>query len=55
MGQPEYDKTEEPMTGQLAAMGWTHLQGGPPGEPARPCATPGAGAGDDPAYPAPRR
>ncbi|MFF9570806.1 type I restriction endonuclease subunit R [Streptomyces sp. NPDC014685] len=34
MGQPEYDKTEQPLTKQLAAMGWTHLQGGPPGGPA---------------------
>ncbi|MFF4662830.1 type I restriction endonuclease subunit R [Streptomyces sp. NPDC001282] len=34
MGQPEYDKTEKPLTMQLAAMGWTHLQGGPPGDPA---------------------
>ncbi|MEV8227654.1 type I restriction endonuclease [Streptomyces sp. NPDC079167] len=30
MGQPEYDKTEKPLTGQLTAMGWTHLEGGPP-------------------------
>uniref|UniRef100_UPI003C7A4B06 type I restriction endonuclease subunit R n=1 Tax=unclassified Streptomyces TaxID=2593676 RepID=UPI003C7A4B06 len=30
MGQPEYDRTEKPLTEQLAAMGWTHLQGGPP-------------------------
>ncbi|MET9581582.1 type I restriction endonuclease [Streptomyces sp. NPDC006539] len=34
MGQPEYDKTEKPLTSQLAAMGWTHLQGGPPDGPA---------------------
>ncbi|MFF3953762.1 type I restriction endonuclease subunit R [Streptomyces sp. NPDC001890] len=34
MGQPEYDKTEKPLTMQLAAMGWTHLQGGLPGGPA---------------------
>ncbi|WP_329540363.1 type I restriction endonuclease subunit R [Streptomyces sp. NBC_01358] len=30
MGQPEYDKAEEPLTRQLTAMGWTHLEGGPP-------------------------
>ncbi|MFF1913832.1 type I restriction endonuclease subunit R [Streptomyces sp. NPDC058239] len=30
MGQPEYDKTEKPLTRQLTAMGWTHLEGGPP-------------------------
>ncbi|MFF3338510.1 type I restriction endonuclease subunit R [Streptomyces flavidovirens] len=34
MGQPEYDKTEKPLIRQLIAMGWTHLQGGPPGQPA---------------------
>ncbi|MEU4348564.1 type I restriction endonuclease [Streptomyces sp. NPDC023838] len=34
MGQPEYEKTEKPLTRQLVAMGWEHLQGGPPGEPA---------------------
>ncbi|MFD7162126.1 type I restriction endonuclease subunit R [Streptomyces violascens] len=34
MGQPEYDKTEKPLTEQLVAMGWAHLQGGPPGETA---------------------
>ncbi|MEU1213812.1 type I restriction endonuclease [Streptomyces sp. NPDC005790] len=33
MGQPEYDRTEKPLTEQLAAMGWTHLQGGPPHGP----------------------
>ncbi|MEV5602474.1 type I restriction endonuclease [Streptomyces sp. NPDC052299] len=30
MGQPEYDKTERPLTRQLTAMGWTHLEGGQP-------------------------
>lgn len=34
MGQPEYDKTEQPLIKQLVAMGWTHLQGGPPDGPA---------------------
>ncbi|GFN07363.1 hypothetical protein Smic_59190 [Streptomyces microflavus] len=34
MGQPEYDKTEEPLIDQLVAMGWKHVRGGPPGEPA---------------------
>ncbi|MFJ1643776.1 type I restriction endonuclease subunit R [Streptomyces sp. NPDC088258] len=34
MGQPEYDKTEKPLIDQLVAMGWEHVRGGPPGEPA---------------------
>ncbi|MFI1931886.1 type I restriction endonuclease subunit R [Streptomyces sp. NPDC020330] len=34
MGQPEYDKTEKPLIDQLVAMGWKHVRGGPPGEPA---------------------
>ncbi|PZT76866.1 type I restriction endonuclease subunit R [Streptomyces sp. AC1-42W] len=34
MGQPEYDKTEKPLIDQLVAMGWNHVQGGAPGEPA---------------------
>lgn len=34
MGQPEYDKTEKPLINQLVVMGWEHLQGAPPGEPA---------------------
>ncbi|MFF0244340.1 type I restriction endonuclease subunit R [Streptosporangium sandarakinum] len=31
MGQPEYDEVELPLIRQLEAMGWTHLQGAPPG------------------------
>ncbi|MGS2590590.1 type I restriction endonuclease subunit R [Streptomyces hebeiensis] len=34
MGQPEYDRTEKPLIDQLVAMGWEHLQGAPPDEPA---------------------
>ncbi|MFI1334517.1 type I restriction endonuclease subunit R [Streptomyces sp. NPDC020845] len=34
MGQPEYEMVERPLIGQLVAMGWAHLQGAPPGEPA---------------------
>lgn len=34
MAQPEYDKVERPLVDQLVAMGWPHLQGAPPGEPA---------------------
>lgn len=32
--QPEYVKVERPLIEQLTAMGWEHLQGAPPGEPA---------------------
>ncbi|MFC9221087.1 type I restriction endonuclease subunit R [Streptomyces hygroscopicus] len=34
MGQPEYEMVERPLIDQLVAMGWEHLQGAPPGEPA---------------------
>ncbi|MCX4805911.1 type I restriction endonuclease [Streptomyces sp. NBC_01214] len=34
MAQPEYDKVEGPLIGQLVAMGWRHLEGAPAGEPA---------------------
>ncbi|MFJ8468550.1 type I restriction endonuclease subunit R [Streptomyces swartbergensis] len=32
--QPEYVKVERPLIEQLEAMGWEHLRGAPPGEPA---------------------
>ncbi|MFF7287610.1 type I restriction endonuclease subunit R [Streptomyces griseorubiginosus] len=32
--QPEYVRTERPLIEQLAAMGWTHLRGGPASGPA---------------------
>lgn len=34
MSQPEYELVEAPLIDQLVAMGWTHLQGAPPGSPA---------------------
>ncbi|WP_421107800.1 type I restriction endonuclease subunit R [Streptomyces sp. NEAU-S77] len=33
-GQPEYIKTEQPLVEQLVTMGWEHLRGALPGEPA---------------------
>ncbi|GAA3989315.1 hypothetical protein GCM10022384_41660 [Streptomyces marokkonensis] len=32
--QPEYVKVERPLIEQLTVMGWEHLRGAPPGEPA---------------------
>ncbi|MEV5933563.1 type I restriction endonuclease [Streptomyces sp. NPDC052079] len=32
--QPEYVKVERPLIEQLEAMGWEHLRGAPPGQPA---------------------
>ncbi|MEL3946832.1 type I restriction endonuclease subunit R [Streptomyces sp. LNU-CPARS28] len=32
-GGPEYLKTEKPLVEQLAALGWEHLEGAPPGQP----------------------
>ncbi|MEU3249382.1 type I restriction endonuclease [Streptomyces sp. NPDC006997] len=34
MSQPEYELVEKPLIDQLVAMGWTHLEGAPPGSPA---------------------
>ena len=31
---PEYEEVELPLIDQLTGMGWTHLEGGPPGAPA---------------------
>ncbi len=31
---PEYTQVEKPLVDQLAHMGWTHLEGAPPGSPA---------------------
>ena len=28
---PEYEHVEKPLITQLAGMGWTHLEGAPPG------------------------
>jgi len=28
---PEYKQVEKPLIAQLAGMGWTHLEGAPPG------------------------
>src|SRR6185437_6047286 len=32
--RPEYTQVEEPLIDQLISMGWTHLEGAPPGTPA---------------------
>ncbi|MFF4804618.1 type I restriction endonuclease subunit R [Streptomyces sp. NPDC001351] len=50
MSQPEYELVERPLIDQLVAMGWTHLEGAPPGSPATSPADSGRASYGDVVY-----
>ncbi|MFF7266633.1 type I restriction endonuclease subunit R [Streptomyces sp. NPDC008159] len=48
---PEYEKTEEPLIRRLVDLGWQHIEGAPPGEPATDPAASERSSFSDTVYP----